>query len=85
MSKNFTMELAGRNLTIETESWHSWRMVCACKIRRYCCPSTATASASPREGIDFFPSVLIMRRSFTLLGNPRRFIKREGNLLKKQY
>jgi polyribonucleotide nucleotidyltransferase len=80
MSKNFTMELAGRNLTIETGKLA--QLANGSALVRYgdtVVLSTATASASPREGIDFFPlSVDYEEKLYSVGKIPGGFIKREG-------
>jgi polyribonucleotide nucleotidyltransferase len=80
MSKRFTMELAGRNLTIETGSLAQFAN--GAVLVRYgdtVILSTATASSEPREGIDFFPlSVDYEERLYAVGKIPGGFIKREG-------
>jgi polyribonucleotide nucleotidyltransferase len=80
MSKTFTMELAGRNLTIETGRLAQFANGAA--LVRYgdtVILSTATASSEPREGIDFFPlSVDYEERLYAVGKIPGGFIKREG-------
>ena len=56
MQKVFSMELAGRKLTIETGELA--QLANGAVMVRYgdtVVLSTATASSAPREGIDFFP------------------------------
>lgn len=85
MSKNFTMELAGRNLTIETGKLA--QLANGSALIRYgdtVVLSTATASASPREGIDFFPlSVDYEEKLYSVGKIPGGFIKREGKPTEK--
>lgn len=80
MSKTFTMELAGRNLTVETGRLAQFSNGAA--LVRYgdtVILSTATASSVPREGIDFFPlSVDYEERLYAVGKIPGGFIKREG-------
>ena len=80
MSRTFTMELAGRNLIIETGRLAQFANGAA--LVRYgdtVILSTATASSEPREGIDFFPlSVDYEERLYAVGKIPGGFIKREG-------
>lgn len=80
MQKKFTMELAGRNLTIETGKLA--QLANGAALVRYgdtVVLSTATASASPREGIDFFPLSVDYEEKLYAVGKiPGGFIKREG-------
>ncbi|MGI6669247.1 MAG: polyribonucleotide nucleotidyltransferase [Acetivibrionales bacterium] len=80
MSRNFTMELAGRNLTVETGRMAQFANGAA--LVRYgdtVILSTATASSEPREGIDFFPlNVDYEERLYAVGKIPGGFIKREG-------
>jgi len=80
MSKKFTMELAGRTLSIETGRLA--QLANGSVLVRYgdtVVLSTTTASASPREGIDFFPlSVDYEERLYAVGKIPGGFIKREG-------
>ena len=80
MFKSFSMELAGRTLTVEIGK------VCAqangAAFMRYgdtTVLSTATASEKPREGIDFFPlSVEFEEKMYAVGKIPGGFNKREG-------
>lgn len=80
MQKKFTMELAGRNLTIETGLLA--QLANGSALVRYgdtVVLSTATASTSPREGIDFFPLSVDYEEKLYAVGKiPGGFIKREG-------
>ncbi len=80
MSKKFTMDLAGRTLTVETGELA--QLANGSALVRYgdtVIMSTATASGSPREGIDFFPlSVDYEERLYAVGKIPGGFIKREG-------
>jgi polyribonucleotide nucleotidyltransferase len=80
MYKTFTMELAGRNLTIETGQLAQFANGSA--LVRYgdtVILSTATASPAPREGIDFFPLSVDYEEKLYAVGKiPGGFIKREG-------
>jgi len=80
MRKTFSMELAGRNLTVETGLLAQFANGSA--LVRYgdtVVLSTATASPQPREGIDFFPlSVDYEERLYSVGKIPGGFIKREG-------
>ena len=78
--KSFSMELAGRTLTVEIGR------VCAqangAALMHYgdtVVLSTATSSKQPREGIDFFPlSVEYNERQYAVGKIPGGFMKREG-------
>ena len=80
MFKSFSMELAGRTLTVETGK------VCAqangaafMKYGDTTVLSTATASERPRDGIDFFPlSVEFEEKMYAVGKIPGGFNKREG-------
>ncbi len=80
MSNKFSMELAGRTLTIETGKLA--QLANGSALVRYgetVVISTATASSSPRDGIDFFPlSVDYEERLYAVGKIPGGFIKREG-------
>jgi len=80
MYKTFSMELAGRTLTIETGKLA--QLANGSVLVRYgdtVVLSTATASPTPREGIDFFPlSVDYEERLYSVGKIPGGFIKREG-------
>jgi polyribonucleotide nucleotidyltransferase len=80
MSNKFSMELAGRTLTIETGKLAQLANGSALvKYGDTVIISTATASSSPREGIDFFPlSVDYEERLYAVGKIPGGFIKREG-------
>jgi polyribonucleotide nucleotidyltransferase len=74
------MELAGRKMTVET-GWYAQQAGGSCLVR---CGDTAvlvcaTASAKPREGIDFFPLVVDYEEKLYAVGKiPGGFIKRES-------
>ncbi len=80
MYKVFKMELAGRDLVIETGKYA--QLANGAVLVRYgdtVILSTATASTEPREGIDFFPlSVDYEERLYAVGKIPGGFIKREG-------
>jgi polyribonucleotide nucleotidyltransferase len=80
MEKIFSMELAGRKLVVETGKLA--QLANGAALVRYgdtVVHSTATASSSPREGIDFFPlSVDYEERLYAVGKIPGGFIKREG-------
>ena len=80
MENCFSMELAGRTLTIETGKLA--QLANGAVLVRYgdtVILSTATASEKPREGIDFFPlSVDYEERLYSVGKIPGGFIKREG-------
>ena len=76
----FTTEVAGRTLSIETGKY-AQQAGGSCVVR---CGDTAvlvtaTASAKPREGIDFFPLSCEFEEKMYAVGKiPGGFIKREG-------
>lgn len=80
MFKTFSMELAGKTLTVETGKLA--QLANGSALIRYgdtVIISTATASSSPRDGIDFFPlSVDYEERLYSVGKIPGGFIKREG-------
>ena len=80
MVKQFSMELAGRTLTVETGKVAAQANGAA--LMRYgdtVVLSTATASEKPREGIDFFPlSVEFEEKMYAVGKIPGGFNKREG-------
>ena len=80
MYRKFSMELAGRNLTIETGQLA--QLANGSALVRYgdtVILSTATASPAPREGIDFFPLSVDYEEKLYAVGKiPGGFIKREG-------
>lgn len=80
MSRVYSMELAGRTLSVEigkvAEQANGAALV---KYGDTVVLSTATASEKPREGIDFFPlSVDYEERLYAVGKIPGGFIKREG-------
>ncbi len=80
MERKFTMELAGRQLTVETGKLA--QLANGAALVRYgdtVILSTTTASSKPRDGIDFFPlSVDYEERLYAVGKIPGGFIKREG-------
>ena len=80
MFKSFSMELAGRTLTVDIGR------VCAqangaalVKYGDSTVLSTVTASVKPRDGIDFFPlSVEYEEKMYSVGKIPGGFNKREG-------
>ncbi|TCT15045.1 polyribonucleotide nucleotidyltransferase [Natranaerovirga pectinivora] len=80
MIKTYSMELAGKTLTVEigkvAEQANGAALV---KYGDTVVLSTATASTKPREGIDFFPLSVDYEERFYSVGKiPGGFIKREG-------
>ena len=80
MFKSYSMELAGRTLTVDVG-----RMAAQANgavLMHYgdtVVLSTATASDKPREGIDFFPLSVEYEEKLYAVGKiPGGFIKREG-------
>lgn len=80
MFRTFSMEFAGRTLTVETGKLAQLANGSAfVKYGDTVVLSTATASEKPREGIDFFPlSVDYEERLYSVGKIPGGFIKREG-------
>ena len=80
MVKQFSMELAGRTLTVEIGKVAAQANGAA--LMRYgdtVVLSTATASEKPREGIDFFPLSVEYNEKLYAVGKiPGGFNKREG-------
>ncbi|MBR5236148.1 MAG: polyribonucleotide nucleotidyltransferase [Clostridia bacterium] len=85
MYKCYQMELAGRPLVIETGKFAE--LAGGAVMVRYgdtAVLSTATASAKPRDGIDFFPlSVDFEEKLYSVGKIPGGFIKREGRPTEK--
>ncbi len=80
MYKSFSMELAGRTLTVDVGRVGAQANGCA--LMHYgdtTVLSTATASEKPRDGIDFFPLSVESEEKFYSVGKiPGGFNKREG-------
>ncbi len=78
--KSYTMELAGRTLTVEIGKVGKQANGCAfMKYGDTTVLSTATASEKPRDGIDFFPlSVEYEEKMYSVGKIPGGFTKREG-------
>ena len=80
MYKTFSMELAGRTLTVDID--RVGRQANGCAFMHYgdtTVLSTATASDKPREGIDFFPLSVEYEEKLYAVGKiPGGFNKREG-------
>ncbi|HHX12424.1 MAG TPA: polyribonucleotide nucleotidyltransferase [Clostridiales bacterium] len=80
MYKSFSMELAGRTLTVEVGRVAA--QANGAVLMHYgdtVVLSTATSSEKPREGIDFFPlSVEYAEKLYSVGKIPGGFIKREG-------
>ncbi|MDD5949813.1 MAG: polyribonucleotide nucleotidyltransferase [Lachnospiraceae bacterium] len=80
MYKSFSMELAGRTLTVDVG--RVGKQANGCAFMHYgdtTVLSTATASEKPREGIDFFPlSVEFEEKMYAVGKIPGGFNKREG-------
>ncbi|MDF2512894.1 MAG: pnp [Herbinix sp.] len=80
MNKSFSMELAGRTLTVDVGRVAAQANGAA--LMHYgdtVVLSTATASNKPREGIDFFPLSVEYEEKLYAVGKiPGGFIKREG-------
>lgn len=80
MYKSFSMELAGRTLTVDIN--RVGKQANGCAFMHYgdtVVLSTATASEKPREGIDFFPLSVEYEEKLYAVGKiPGGFNKREG-------
>ena len=80
MYKTFSMELAGRTLSVDIG--RVGKQANGCAFMHYgetTVLSTATASAKPRDGIDFFPCSVEYEEKFYAVGKiPGGFNKREG-------
>lgn len=78
--KVFTMEIAGRTLTVETGKYaQQANGTCLVRCGDTAVLVTATASKDPRAGIDFFPlSVEFEEKMYSVGRIPGGFIKREG-------
>ena len=78
--KVFTMEIAGRTLTVETGKYaQQANGSCIVRCGDTAVLVTATASKKAREGIDFFPlSVEFEEKMYSVGKIPGGFIKREG-------
>lgn len=78
--KSYSMELAGRTLTVEIGKVGKQANGCAfMKYGDTTVLSTATASEKPRDGIDFFPlSVEYEEKMYSVGKIPGGFNKREG-------
>lgn len=76
----FEMEIAGRTLTVETGKYaQQANGTCLVRCGDTAVLVTATASKTPREGIDFFPlSVEFEEKMYSVGKIPGGFIKREG-------
>ena len=80
MFKQFEMELGGRKLVVETGKY-AGQANGACLVRcgETAVLVTATASETPREGIDFFPLSCEYEAKLYAVGKiPGGYIKREG-------
>ena len=80
MYKTFSMELAGRTLSVDIG--RVGKQANGCAFMHYgetTVLSTATASEKPRDGIDFFPRSVEYEEKFYAVGKiPGGFNKREG-------
>jgi polyribonucleotide nucleotidyltransferase len=85
MKKIFEMNLAGRPLVVETGELAQFANgACLIRYGETVIMSTATASKSPRPGIDFFPlSVDYEEKLYSVGRFPGGFIKREGRPTEK--
>ena len=80
MKKSFSMDLAGRTLTVDVGRVSAQANGAA--LMHYgetTVLSTATASEKPRDGIDFFPlSVEYEEKLYSVGKIPGGFLRREG-------
>src|SRR5690554_1296725 len=85
MKKVFEMTLAGRKLVVETGELAQFANgSCLVRYGDTVLLTTATASSSPRPGIDFFPLSIDYEEKFYSVGRfPGGFIKREGRPTEK--
>ncbi len=85
MFKTYTMDLAGRNFTVEIG--RVAELANGAAIVRYCDTVvlvTATASSKPRTGIDYFPLSVDYEEKLYAVGKiPGGFIRREGKPTEK--
>ena len=80
MYKNYSMELGGRTLSIDID--RVGKQANGCAFMHYGDTTvlcTATESAAPRDGIDFFPLSVEYTEKYYAVGKiPGGFLKREG-------
>ncbi|MBQ6414990.1 MAG: polyribonucleotide nucleotidyltransferase, partial [Butyrivibrio sp.] len=80
MVKTYSMELAGRTLKVEIGK--VGKQANGCAFMQYGDTTvlcTATASAKPRDGVDFFPLSVEYNEKFYAVGKfPGGYNKREG-------
>ena len=83
--KVFKTEFAGRPLVIETGKYAGLANgACMVRYGDTCILATATASAKPRPGIDFFPLAVDYEEKLYSVGKiPGGFLKREGKPTEK--
>src|SRR5574344_1198293 len=78
--KSYSMDLAGRTLTVDID--RVGKQANGCAVMHYgetTVLCTATASDAPREGVDFFPcSVEYEEKTYSVGKIPGGFNKREG-------
>ena len=87
MYKSFSMELAGRTLTVDVGRVGAQANGCAfMHYGETTVLSTATASDKPREGIDFFPLSVEYEEKFYAVGKiPADLIKERERHLRMQF
>lgn len=83
--KVFKTELAGKPLVVETGKYAGLANgACMVRYGDTCILATATASAKPRPGIDFFPLAVDYEEKLYSVGKiPGGFLKREGKPTEK--
>ncbi len=86
MQNMYRFNLAGREMVVETGKFA--QLANGSVMVRYgdtVILTTATASAKPRDGIDYFPLSVTTKTLRCRWEYSGRFIKREGNPSKKQF
>ena len=80
MEKKFEFQFAGRTMTVETGALAQFANgSCLVRYGETVILSSATASTSPRDGIDYFPlSVDYEEKMYSVGKIPGGFIKREA-------
>ena len=85
MFKTFETEFCGRPLVVETGKMAQLAGgSCLVRYGETVVHATATASAKPREGVDFFPLAVDYEEKLYAVGKiPGSFLKREGRPTEK--
>ena len=84
-ARSFSMELAGRTLTVETGKLAQLASgACMVRYGETAVLCTATMAAKPREGVDFFPLSVDFDEKLYAVGRiPGSFMRREGRPTEK--